>query len=424
MTGSSPTPGSEKRIVTRPDDSFGLDFRDPNVRINQAAYEDPSSAAASWDGSGRTAYATMAIATSMPVRKVSEEARAASDATPTPGLSTIDTGGWYAEAPSTPRGSANPEPERCPALAVFSNPTPDLAGDRWEFDTILLADTANPAAAFECPDHFTLGGSDVAVGALMNHRDGQGVYRPVRWYSGERIGGRLQVRQTGLCDEGPCYYAVQSFTDDTGRRIAFGWLQDYFGVRRERPGASNGDMSLPRELSVRSGHLFSHPVSEVYGQLVGKRLGGFEAGGFAGRGGMRVFDPVAVPGNSYYADIRFDAGANDDETAHDDFRRTENFRLLLGRYQDRSILLECSQTRVRLLLEGVEVFGADFDARVEDLSRVEVFYDHGIAECFVNDGEQAITVLLDDPRVDGGCGPLSVMYPNVVMKADIHELRL
>jgi beta-fructofuranosidase len=434
--------GSEKKIVERPNDSFGYDFRDPNVRVNEAAYRtgsaDVSAAEAGQNvdacpavapGDGKV-YATMAIATSMPSREVIEkaksDAKAVSDPAPlpVPGLATTDVGGWYADAPSSPNDTKSPAPDRSCAMAIFENTSPTLDDDKWHFARIFLDDVGNPAASFECPDHFRLDGHDVAVGALMNHRDNEGVYRPVRWYAGHSIGGRLQVQRGGWCDNGPCYYAVQSFTDDTGRRIAFGWEQDYLGVRRERAGASNGDMSLPRELRVRAGKMYCEPVAEVYENLVGKELAHFQTVSFAGRGGLRVSDPIAVPGNAYYADLHFDPAANEDEAAHEDFQRPQNFQLLLGEHGDQKVTLLCARQMVLLELSGVPVFGSHFVAHVQDLRRVEVFYDRGLVECFVNSGEEAITVMIDDPRQDGACGPLSVMYPNVVTRGSIHSLSL
>lgn len=424
--GLHPDPGSEKRIVTRPDDTFGLDFRDPNVRINAAAYQSSGQGDGSVDSAEgeKGEYATMAIATSVPTRLVEEQDRQASSLTPTPGLASEDLGGWYADAPSSPNDTKSPAPERCPAIAIFSNPTPDLQDSAWSFSRIYLADTGNSAACFECPDHFRLQGTDVAVGALMNHRNDEGVYRPVRWYAGTSVNGRLQVRDGGWCDEGPCYYAVQSFTDDNGRRIAFGWEQDYLGVRRERPGASNGSMSLPRELSIHDGRMYAEPVQEVYTNLIGAELGTFQTGGFSGRGGLHVFDGVPAAGNAYYVDIRFESGANQDESAHVDFQRPQNFQLLLGENDGQSVTLQCARRQVKLVLKGVPTFGANFVAHVADLKRVEVFYDHGLAECFVNSGEKAITVMIDDPRQDGVCGDLQVMYPNVVTRGVIRQLSL
>ena len=41
-------------------------------------------------------------------------------------------------------------------------------------------------------------------------------------------------------------------------------------------------------------------------------------------------------------------------------------------------------------------------ARVDTVERIEVFYDHGIIEVFVNDGEAAGAMLAYDERGNGG----------------------
>ena len=41
-------------------------------------------------------------------------------------------------------------------------------------------------------------------------------------------------------------------------------------------------------------------------------------------------------------------------------------------------------------------------ARVDTVKRIEVFYDHGIIEVFVNDGEAAGAMLAYDERENGG----------------------
>lgn len=63
---------------------------------------------------------------------------------------------------------------------------------------------------------------------------------------------------------GSCFYAPQSFTDEGGRRVMFGWLQE------ERSGAAcvaagwAGVMSAPREVTLGSdGTLWQAPVNEV-----------------------------------------------------------------------------------------------------------------------------------------------------------------
>ena len=89
----------------------------------------------------------------------------------------------------------------------------------------------------------------------------------MRWYAGDLVntdnGPKLDVKASDWCDFGTGYYATQSFADDNGRRIVFGWFTDFPEMRVEQPCLANGMMSLPRELHVRDGRLYSKPVSEV-----------------------------------------------------------------------------------------------------------------------------------------------------------------
>ncbi len=229
---------------------------------------------------------------------------------------------------------------------------------------------------YECPDAFPLDGADVAIGAIMHIRTKDGCFQPIRWYTGRLDEqGRLDVGRSGWCDFGDCFYAVQSFRDDDGRRIAIGWLADHSGVRREAPGRANGAMSLPRELHVRDGRLFSRPVDEVYDLLIGGELPMDEEDG-----AWQVSD------NTYYADIH---------------PHGECTAVLMDTGEVRWTL-ECRDGEVRCSSQGATSDDLACVARVDTVKRIEVFYDHGIIEVFVNDGEAAGAMLAYDERENGG----------------------
>jgi beta-fructofuranosidase len=68
----------------------------------------------------------------------------------------------------------------------------------------------------------------------------------------------------GLVDAGQSFYAPQSFTDDAGRRVMFGWLREECGPGLQRKQGWSGVMSLPRILGVDdAGNLTQHPAPEV-----------------------------------------------------------------------------------------------------------------------------------------------------------------
>lgn len=358
VSEDSLTPGPETTVIEYPDPSVGYDFRDPKVETG-------------FDGG-----AMIVTGTFMP----SDQATAAepNDADPPAGVSARFDGGWF-----TTNAHGDPDVEQAdmthiPAVLAFRNNTPDLRNDAWEYAGPLLVDRGYQIGrTYECPDAFPLDGSDVVIGAIMHVRTTTGAFQPIRWYVGALKDDGFRVGESGWVDFGNCYYAVQSFRDDRDRRIAIGWLSDWRGeARRQAPGRANGAMSLPRELHVRDGRLYSRPVAEVYDAL-----------GEVIDGEMGVW---TVPDNAYYADISVtgDVDATLCDTGVGSWR------------------LEVRDGVVRCVSRGMGSDDVTCEARVDEVRRVEVFYDRGIIEVFVNDGEAAGAMLGFDPR---GVGELTVV---------------
>lgn len=350
VSGDGLTAGPETVVVRREGADFGRDFRDAKVETGFGG-------------------AVMAIATNLPV----DQMPAAGE----PGVSDAEEGGWFTLSPHGEPGVDAPNPDTAPTIVLFRNDTPDLSDDAWTYAGPMLFERGYAMGrTYECPDAFPLDGAAVAIGAIMHIRTADGCFQPIRWYVGDlEDGHRLKVAQSGWCDFGDSFYAVQSFRDDDGRRIAIGWLADHSGVRREAPGRANGAMSLPRELHVRNGRLTATPVAEVYDRLLGDELP-MEADAGVWR----------VPGNAYYADIR----------PHGDVTAT-----LMDTGEVRWTL-ECCDGEVRCHSQGAPSDDLACVARVDEVRRVEVFYDHGIIEVFVNDGERAGAMLAYDDRGLGG----------------------
>ena len=117
-------------------------------------------------------------------------------------------------------------------MTLFSAKKPLKRNVTWRYEGPVLADFGHQIArTYECPDLFQVDGVTVAVGALMHYRDKQGRFQQVRWYAGDLVntdnGPKLDVKASDWCDFGTGYYATQSFADDNGRRIVFGWFTDF-----------------------------------------------------------------------------------------------------------------------------------------------------------------------------------------------------
>lgn len=346
------TVGPETVVVRREGDDFGRDFRDAKVETGFGG-------------------AIMAVATNLSADRVPSEEST--------GVSCDNEGGWFTLNSLGAAGSDRPDPNRVPSIVAFRNDTPDLKDDAWVYSGPLLSDRGYAEGrTYECPDVFPLDGRAVAVGAIMHIRTANGCFQPIRWYVGDLDdSGRLGVERSGWCDFGDSFYAVQSFRNDDGRRIAIGWLADWYGVRKETEKGVNGVMSLPRELHVRDGRLYARPVDEVYDLLLGDELSSEKTDSGV------VWN---VPGNACYADIRPEGDCS----------------VVMADTGDVVWEMDVRQNvRLRCFSKGAPTDCLSCTVDVESVRRVEVFYDRGIIEVFVNDGEAAGAMLVDDPRADG-----------------------
>ena len=245
-----------------------------------------------------------------------------------------------------------------PAILGYTSPD----GLDWRYAGPVL--TIPGCESLECPDLFPLGDTWVAVAALMNLCDEDGRKNPLRWYAGSLETGRLTVKHQGLFDFGGSLYAVQSFSVGE-RRIAIGWVADFYGEHMAAHGGVCGSMSYPRELTWRNGRLRMRPVREVYsllGDVILQCAGGNAA-------------VENIPGNAYHARLELTGDAD--------------FTAVLARDNDASLRLERREGAVRLI--STRVPGADFRAECGAVRSVEIFYDRRMAEVFLNGGEAAGT---------------------------------
>jgi beta-fructofuranosidase len=142
--------------------------------------------------------------------------------------------------------------------------SPDLV--HWEYLNPILVgdeDQAGPiwtGTMWECPDFFSLGDRHVLVVSAHERRPLYTVY-----FVGTYADHRFPPKVLGKLDFGDTlFYAPQTFLDDKGRRIMFGWINEGRSDEAQRAAGWAGVMSLPRVLSLRpDGLLGAEPVPEV-----------------------------------------------------------------------------------------------------------------------------------------------------------------
>ncbi|MBR1804925.1 MAG: glycoside hydrolase family 32 protein [Selenomonadaceae bacterium] len=138
----------------------------------------------------------------------------------------------------------------------------------WDFKSIMARDEGNEGKMWECPNFAHVDGCDVLIYSPMDMDiDGRIVYHDK--HSAAFVGtldyetGIFDRGELQLLDRGFDMYAPQVTETPDGRTIMIGWL-DMWAV--EMPEATDGwagMMSIPRELHVRDGKIFSTPVKEL-----------------------------------------------------------------------------------------------------------------------------------------------------------------
>ena len=122
---------------------------------------------------------------------------------------------------------------------------------------------------WECPDFFRLDGYDVLLASAQDmlpkgfeYHNGNGSFY-LLGHCGE-ADGSYTVESDHAADYGIDFYAPQTVLTPDGRRVMIGWMQNWDTCNlHTRWVPWFGQMSLPRELSVRNGVLCQHPIREL-----------------------------------------------------------------------------------------------------------------------------------------------------------------
>lgn len=116
----------------------------------------------------------------------------------------------------------------------------------WEYlHPICVGDRHETGDMWECPDLFRLGDQHVLMVSPIP-------LRKTLYFLGTFHRHQFQAQHRGVVDQGGYFYAPQSFTDNQGRRIMFGWLWEGRAESAQVAADWAGVMSLPRLLLPRA----------------------------------------------------------------------------------------------------------------------------------------------------------------------------
>ncbi len=150
------------------------------------------------------------------------------------------------------------------ALVQYESPD----GFHWKYRSTMLQNDGSVGRMWECPDFFEMDGRAVLLASAQNmqendtFRAGDGNFYMVGSYSDET--GAFHPECVHMVDYGPDFYAEQSVVTPDGRRVMIGWMQNWGTVNlRSDPHVWYGQMSLPREISLKNGILYQRPLREL-----------------------------------------------------------------------------------------------------------------------------------------------------------------
>ncbi len=139
----------------------------------------------------------------------------------------------------------------------------------WQFVRVFAENHRRLGLMWECPDFFPLDGRHVLLASAQDmlpkdfeYHNGNGTFYLLGDFDEER------EIFTPVCDHAADYgidfYAPQTVLSPDGRRIMIGWMQNWDTCNLHTASVPwFGQMSLPRELSVRNGILYQQPVREL-----------------------------------------------------------------------------------------------------------------------------------------------------------------
>ncbi|MEY8523135.1 glycoside hydrolase family 32 protein [Lachnospiraceae bacterium 38-10] len=142
-------------------------------------------------------------------------------------------------------------------------------GLRWQYRKVLAANNDRFGKMWECPDFFELDGKGVLIVSPqdmlpreLEYHNGNGTVCLIGQYDEETDTFTEQYDQA--VDYGIDFYAPQTVLTPDGRRVLIGWMQNWETCAVRTPEDKwFGQMSLPRELSVRDGRLYQNPIREL-----------------------------------------------------------------------------------------------------------------------------------------------------------------
>ena len=293
---------------------------------------------------------------------------------------------------------------------VVGNKTPDKDGQilqfvsedgfKWSYDKLVIKNNHRFGAMWECPDYFPLDGKQLLLTSPqdmlpeeLEFHNGNGTLCVIGAFDEN---GDFCEENCQAVDYGIDFYAPQTILTDDGRRVMIGWMQnwDTCGIRRD-DFPWFGQMSFPREISLRGGKLIQKPVREIE-NYYGKRIS---------RQNVLVSDSVSLSSiEGRCIDMTINVSSLSDELSYKKFevRFADNGKAYSTIEYDPELNIvkidrKHSGSR-RAIVHQRRCRVANNKGNI----KLRLILDRYSMELFINDGEQVMSmVILTDVKAEG-----------------------
>ncbi len=274
-------------------------------------------------------------------------------------------------------------------------------GFRWKFKSILVSNYNRFGKMWECPDLFQLNGRWVLLTSPQDmlpegfeYHNGNGTLCLIGDFDEEA--GVFKEMHNQSIDYGIDFYAPQTVLTPDGRRVMIGWMQnwDSCGLRSSEEHWF-GQMSLPRELSIRSGRLYQAPVRELDQMRKGK----------VEYSGVTVTENVWLEGiKGRRVDMELTIRPGDPENLYQKFAvyfaQNERYHTSLS-FRPRESILKIDRKFSGSRRASIHQ-RRSLVKTVNDELKLRIILDRFSVEVFVNDGEQVLSATIyTDQRAEG-----------------------
>ena len=271
---------------------------------------------------------------------------------------------------------------------------------QWRFVSVLSACHNQYGRMWECPDFFHLDGKDVLLVspqemAAIGLEFHPGTANVCLIGTFDRRTHHLNREYVQAIDYGLDFYAPQTLLTEDGRRVMIGWMQNWeTATCKIEELRFYGQMTLPRELSLRGGRLCQNPVRELANY----------------RGVLIDYHNVLINGetslrgiNGRYLDMTVTVRPGNEGSMYKWFRLYvakdgEHFTFI--RYRPETGTIKVDRTHSGFPHDIVNI--REFPVTVKNgVLKLRVVLDRYSLELFVNDGEQAASFVLYTPQEAG-----------------------